>query len=294
MSCTTSEPSWRRETGPDAISTLWFDQPGRTQNVIDLAALEELESHLVEAEADGAIRGLLIRSAKPEGFCAGLDLETILSSDRPQLESFVRRGMEVFNHLSSLSFPTTAVVHGVCLGAGLELALACGRRVALASKAPLQIGTPEVQYGLIPVWGSISRLPQLMGPDEGIDLLISGRSIGFLLARSHHIVDRLAAEADLERAAELLGPAPAAERSWPKESWEAAWNHAHAQIEERPGDHPEAQLQILAVVSIEVAHDREAARQAIPEALAELASSEPTRDAITMFLRHRQNGHPSS
>jgi len=292
MSCTTSEPCWRWEHGPDAVSTLWFDLPGRTLNVIDLAALDELESRLVEAEQDGAIRGLLIRSAKPEGFCAGLDLETILSSEKPQLEAFVRRGMEVFDHLSSLSLPTAAVIHGVCLGAGLDLALACGRRVALASSAPLQIGTPEVQYGLIPAWGSISRLPRLMGPEEGIELLISGRSIGYLLARSHHIVDRLAAEADATRPAELLGPAPAPERSWPKESWEAAWNHAHAQIEEQPGDHPEAQLQILAIVSIEVAHGREAARQAIPEALAELASSEPTRDAIMMLLQSRKS-HPS-
>ncbi len=289
MSCTTSEPSWRWEHGDDAISILWFDQQGRTQNLIDLDALDELELRLAEAEGHGAIRGFLIRSAKPDGFCAGLDLKTVLSSEKVQLEAFVRRGLEVFDHLSSLRIPTAAVIHGACLGAGLDLALACGRRVALASNAPLQIGTPEVQYGLIPAWGSISRLPRLMGPDGGLDLLISGRSIGYLLARSHHIVDRLAADADLQTPADLLALSPAPERSWPKEAWEAAWNRAHAQVEEQPGDHPEAQLQILAIVSIEIAHGPEPARQAIPEALAELANSETTRDAITMLLRLGQS-----
>jgi 3-hydroxyacyl-CoA dehydrogenase/enoyl-CoA hydratase/3-hydroxybutyryl-CoA epimerase len=291
MSCISTEPSWRWDRGQPAVPTLWFDQPGRNQNVIHPAALEELDSHLAEAENDGGIRGLLIRSAKPAGFSAGLDLGTIISSDKPQLESFVSRGMEVFHHLASLSFPTTAVIHGACLGAGLDLALACGRRVALASPVPLQIGTPEVELGLIPAWGSIGRLPRLMGPSEGIDLLISGRSIGYVLARSHHIVDRLAAEADAQDAGNLLDASPAAERTWPKESWETAWNHAHTQIAEQPGEFPEAQLQILTILSIDLAHGEEAAQQAIPDALAELATNEHTRDVIAYLLRESQN-HP--
>jgi enoyl-CoA hydratase/carnithine racemase len=292
MSCATTEPSWRRERDQDEVSTLWFDQPGSTQNLLDQKAIDELESHLVELEKVGAARGLLIRSAKPDGFCAGLDFDIILSDDESQLESFVRRGTQVCHRLSALPFPTTAVIHGGCLGAGLDLALACGHRVALASSIPLQIGAPESQYGLIPAWGSISRLPRLIGPDEGIDLLITGRSIGYLQARALRIVDRLAAESDAQRPADLLGPAPGPVRSWPKEKWEAAWNHAHTKIEDQPGDHPEAQLQILAILSIEIAHGPGAAEQAIPEAFAALAMSETTRDAITMLLRPRQ-AHPS-
>ena len=204
MSSATSGSIWRWERGADGVWTLWFDQPGRSQNVLDPAALDELETRLVEAEGEHALQSLVIRNAKPKGFCAGADLGTILSCrTAADVETFVRRGLAVFDRLSGLAVPTVAVIHGVCLGGGLELALACRRRVALASAEPLQIGTPEVHHGLIPAWGAIDRLPRLMGPDDGLDLLISGRLIGYLLARSHGLVDRLAAEADLEESVEL-------------------------------------------------------------------------------------------
>ncbi len=144
------------------------------------------------------------------------------------------------------------MIHGVCQGGGLELALACRRRVALASSVPLQVGSPEVQYGLIPFWGAISRLPQLIGPDDGLDLLVSGRSIGYLLARSLGIVDRLAAEGDGVDTLAFLQSAQSSVRTWPRELWEAAWNRARAQVDSAPGEFPEAQLHVLNVVSIEL------------------------------------------
>ena len=151
----------------------------------------------------------MIRSAKPGGFCAGADLKTILAcTTAAEVEAFVVRGLAVLDHLSRLAVPTVAVVHGVCLGGGLELALACRRRVALASPAPLQVGTPEVQHGLIPGWGAITQLPRLIGPENALDLLISGRSIGYLQARSLGIVDRLAAEGDSREALELMESSP--------------------------------------------------------------------------------------
>jgi len=289
MSSATSGSIWRWERGEDGVWTLWFDQPGRSQNVLDPAALDELETRLAEAEGEHALQSLVIRSAKAKGFCAGADLGTILSCrTAADVETFVRRGLAVFDRLSGLAVPTVAVIHGVCLGGGLELALACRRRVALASDEPLQIGTPEVDLGLIPGWGAIDRLPRLMGPDDGLDLLISGRLIGYLLARSHGLVDRLAAEADLEESVGKIGPAAVTERTWPTEAWESAWSRAHAQVDEQPGDHPEAQLKILTIVAIDVAHGRDAAREATPPALAELAMTDVVRDSLGAFLQNEE------
>jgi enoyl-CoA hydratase/carnithine racemase len=238
-----------------------------------------------DAETDASIRGLVLRSAKPAGFCAGSDLKAILACQTPEdLEHFLRRGWSVLDRLSSFAKPTAAVIHGVCLGGGLELALACRRRAALASSAPIQIGTPEVQLGLMPAWGAITRLPRLIGPDDGLDLLITGRSIGFLLARSLGIVDRLTAGFDLDAATELLQPAPGAERTWPKEDWEAAWNRARDQIDQQPGAFPEAQLQILTILSIELAHGGDAAREASAAALFELAMSDIVRETVMSAL----------
>jgi enoyl-CoA hydratase/carnithine racemase len=126
------EATWRWQGGDaGGIRTLWFDQPGTPQNFLDAPALDGLEARLIELENDPSARGLVIRSAKAAGFCAGTDLQTILSCRTPEdCESFVMRGLRVFEHLSSLSVPTVAVIHGSCLGGGLDLALACRRRVA--------------------------------------------------------------------------------------------------------------------------------------------------------------------
>jgi enoyl-CoA hydratase/carnithine racemase len=293
MSLAPAESSWRWEHSLDAVWTLWFDQPGRTHNVLDPSTLDELEARLVDVEGDSSVKGLVIKSAKPGGFCAGADLKTILAcTTAAEVEAFVVRGLAVLDHLSQLAVPTVAVVHGVCLGGGLELALACRRRVAQASPAPLQVGTPEVQHGLIPGWGAITKLPRLIGPENALDLLISGRSIGYLQARSLGIVDRLAAEGDSREALELMESSPGSERTWPKEVWEAAWNHARQRIDDQPADYPEAQFQILAIVAIDVAHGPDTARTATTKALAEMAVTEDVKASLTSFFhRGRVDSH---
>ena len=181
MSSSASQISWRRECDDRGVWTLWFDQPDRSYNVLDRPAIDELESHLSDAEADPSIVGLILRGGKPGGFCAGVDLKSVLACRTPsELEPLLWRGSTVVDHLTSVRLPTLAVIHGVCLGGGLELALACRRRVALASMEPLQIGLPEVHFGLVPAWGGITRLPRLIDPDDALDLLVSGRSIGYL------------------------------------------------------------------------------------------------------------------
>ena len=96
--------------------------------------------------------------------------------------------------------------------------------MALASAAPLQLGMPEVHFGLIPAWGAIAKIPRIVGPDDGLNLLITGRTIGYLLARSLGIVDRLASDNDSIESLNLLSSPGETERTWPKDAWEEAWN----------------------------------------------------------------------
>jgi 3-hydroxyacyl-CoA dehydrogenase/enoyl-CoA hydratase/3-hydroxybutyryl-CoA epimerase len=284
MSSESSNAIWRWEAGANGVRILWFDHPRWSQNVVDSAALDELETRLVEVECDGSARGIVIRSAKTAGFCAGADWRQWLAfQSAADVEAFARHGLAVFEHLAGLQVPTVAVIHGACLGGGLELALACRRRVALASAAPLQMGMPEVLFGLIPCWGAITGLPRLVGPEDGLDLLITGRSIGYLLARSLGIVDRLAAETDSIESLDLFSPSTARERTWPQQAWEEAWTRAREKVDEQPGDHPEAQLQILTIVSIDLAHGYEAAREATVAAMAEVAISDVVREALGAY-----------
>ena len=73
MSSPVSGASWRVESDDRGIRTLWFDQPWRSFNLLDWPAFDELESHLADLEADASLRGCIIRSGKPGGFCAGID-----------------------------------------------------------------------------------------------------------------------------------------------------------------------------------------------------------------------------
>jgi enoyl-CoA hydratase/carnithine racemase len=286
MASPMTDSAWRLDRGATGTATLWFDQAGRDENVLDLGALDQLDEALCEVEADASIQGLVLRSAKPAGFCAGADLKAVLSfQSRADVDHFLNRGWAVLGHLSALAKPTAAVIHGLCSGGGLELALACRRRVALASNVPIQIGAPEVQLGVIPAWGAITQLPRLIGPEDGLDLLITGRSIGFLLARSLGIVDRLAAEGNSDEVVDLHGPTSASDRTWSRDDWEAAWNRARDLVDQQPGAFPEAQLQILTIVAIDLAHGRDAAREATAAALADLATSDVVRESLTAFLK---------
>ncbi len=293
MSSPTPQTSWRHERDDRGVWTLWFDQPGRSYNVLDRPAIDELESHLAEAEADPSIAGFTLRGGKPGGFCAGADLKTVLACrTKAEVEQLLRRGLTVLDRLSSVRFPTLAVIHGVCLGGGLELALACRRRVALASAEPLQVGLPEVHLGLVPAWGGITRLPRLIDPDDALDLLVSGRSIGYLRARSLGIVDRLAAEGDPVEPKDWLASAGRPERTPSVEAWESALERARAQIVDQPGQHPDAQERILSIVELDLAQGQETARQAAIVAFAELAMSENAHDSIASFFQRGRS--PSS
>jgi 3-hydroxyacyl-CoA dehydrogenase/enoyl-CoA hydratase/3-hydroxybutyryl-CoA epimerase len=286
MSSPAGGTSWRRERDDRGIWTLWFDQPRRSLNVLDRPAFQELESHLDEIEADPAIQGCVIRSGRPGGFCAGADLRTILACrSSAEIEELLGQGLAVLDHLEALPFTMIAVIHGICLGGGLELALACQRRVAFASSSPLQVGLPEVHLGLVPAWGGLTRLPRLIGPEDAVDLLVTGRSIGYLRARSLGIVDRLASEGDLLDALDWSSPAPREERVISKATWDNALDRARARLEEQPGEHPEAQERILALIATDVAHGPDAVRQAAIRAFAERAMLDETRESIASFFQ---------
>jgi 3-hydroxyacyl-CoA dehydrogenase/enoyl-CoA hydratase/3-hydroxybutyryl-CoA epimerase len=288
MSSPDSRTSWRRESDERGIRTLWFDQPGRPFNLLDRPAIDELESHLADLEANPAVPGCIIRSAKPGGFCAGLDLHSVTQCENEgEVEQLIRRGLTVIDRLASLATPTVAVIHGACLGGGLELALACRRRVALASAAPLQAGLPEIHLGLVPAWGGITRLPRIIHRRDALDLLLTGRSIGYLRARSLGLVDRLASEAD---PAEALHPGPAGpveDREGRDESWDEVIERARDGLADQPGAHPEVQERILSIVEIDRQSGPAAAQEAAVKAFAELAMSPETRESIAWFFQRK-------
>jgi 3-hydroxyacyl-CoA dehydrogenase/enoyl-CoA hydratase/3-hydroxybutyryl-CoA epimerase len=289
MSAEPSLSSWHLETSSANIKTLWFDSPGRSQNVLDGVAFAELDGCLVEIEDNPSIRGVLIRSAKPAGFCAGADLKTIQNCESSgDLAAFLQRGLAVFDRLARLKVPTTAVVHGVCLGGGLELALACRSRVALASSVTLQMGCPEMQLGLVPAWGAMVRLARLLAPRDALNLLLTGNPIGFLQAKSQGLVDRLVTQDEQDRIAETLQRELRPERTVDRVTWDNELKFAAAKAQEQPAEFPEAQQAIMELVEIDLDQGPEAAKAAAIDRCTELGMSPSTQHAIAVFFQRRR------
>jgi len=191
----------RREDRSDGICVLTFDRPGSSANVFDATALAELKTHVEALTHDSHTRGVVIRSAKPKIFVAGLDLDMFTESPAMDaVAALIDQGHETFAHLSALKVPTVAAIHGACLGGGFELALACDWRVASDDRAT-KIGLPEVTLGILPAWGGTTRLPRLIGLARALPAILTGKQFAAKHARKVGLVDDVVAEAVLMAAA---------------------------------------------------------------------------------------------
>jgi enoyl-CoA hydratase/carnithine racemase len=283
----TSHSPWTAENEGE-VWTLWLDEPERSQNVLDTAALRGLDELLGQIEQEASCRGLVLRSRKPGGFCAGADLKTIRNaSDATEMAAYLGGGSKVIERLAGLAVPTVAVLHGVCLGGGLELALACRSRVALASSVPLQIGCPEIRFGLIPAWGAIMRLPRLINPRDALNLLLSGNPLGFLQAKSQGLVDRLVSQDEPGRILDVLRRDSTEAKPVDPDQWEAELEFAAVKLADHPTDFPDVQRIILDLIRIDLAQGADIARAAAIERCIQLALEPSTREAIDDFFSRR-------
>jgi 3-hydroxyacyl-CoA dehydrogenase/enoyl-CoA hydratase/3-hydroxybutyryl-CoA epimerase len=171
------------------VVTVAFDVPDSPVNVFNDAVVRELTEVVSFLEREPA-RVVVFRSAKPSGFFAGADVHHIRRIGTQAEASMVQSvGQELFDRIERLPFPTVAVIHGVCLGGGLEFALACRYRVA-RDDAQTKLGLPEVQLGLIPGWGGTVRLPRLVGLREALGMILEGKTVSASKAAAIGLIDR--------------------------------------------------------------------------------------------------------
>ena len=115
----------------DGVAWLLFDREGTSANTLSADLIEELDKILAELESQRPT-GLVIRSAKRSGFIAGADVNAFRgATDVAAVETEIGRAHAVIDRLESLRVPSVAVIHGFCLGGGLEVALACQMRIAI-------------------------------------------------------------------------------------------------------------------------------------------------------------------
>lgn len=195
---------FRIERPASGLLHLVMDHPERKLNVLDEAALGSLEAVLPELESARDARGLLLVSGKSGSFVAGADLEAIGAIIDPAVVlALIRRAHAAFSRFGALPYAKVAVIDGVCLGGGTELALCCDSRIASEEKRT-QIGLPEVMLGLYPGFGGTTRLPGVVGYLNALDLILTGRSLDARRAQKIGLIARAVPAAWLMAAAEQL------------------------------------------------------------------------------------------
>ncbi|WP_372638522.1 fatty acid oxidation complex subunit alpha FadJ [Fodinibius sp.] len=174
----------------DDILVVTLDQPGEKVNKLDEQLMTEFRDLLEKAEQE-TVTGLVVISGKVDNFIAGADVAMLKNKKAPkEIEDLSRRGNDLLLDLEHFDKPIVAAIHGSCMGGGLEVAMACHYRVA-SDHDKTVMAQPEVQLGLLPGGGGTQRLPRLIGIQNALNYLLTGKNIYPRKAYKIGLVDEL-------------------------------------------------------------------------------------------------------
>jgi len=205
-------------TVEDGIATIAWDLPGASMNVLTLDGVRQLDALVDEVLADESVKGAIITSAKPD-FAAGMDLNVVASAKRRAAEAGGDAAEGVFDLVMRLhgvlrkieragADPKTGkggkpfcwAAPGTALGIGLEIGLACHRRIA-ADDETARIGLPEILVGIFPGGGGTTRLVRMLGLMGAAEPLLQGKSYAPRKAKAMMLIDEVAPADELLAAA---------------------------------------------------------------------------------------------
>jgi len=212
-------------TDADGVSTITWDVPGRSMNVLSLAGLAALAGLVDAALADCSVKGIIITSGKKD-FAGGMDLNVIAkmrddAGDEPArglfdgvmamhaiLRRIERAGMDPKTLMGGK--PVVAALPGTAMGIGLEIPLACHRIIA-ADNPRARIGLPEIMVGIFPGAGGTTRLSRKLGALGASPWLLEGKTDSPDKVKAAGIIDEVVpADQLLARAKEwVLAAKPA-------------------------------------------------------------------------------------
>lgn len=308
------------EPQANGLVHLVFDCPDRSMNVFTNKAIHELAAFAEWLHSSDA-RGVVVRSGKSAGFCAGADLTELgvaydMIVAAPQADRFDI----AFNHFFPLSHairrletagkPVAAAIAGVALGGGCEMALGCHYRVITDSPRAI-LGLPECAVGLLPGGGGTQRMPRLVGVEAGLEVLLQGRNLQGSEALAAGLIHDVVADGSEVAAAEawLLSAAAHSIQPWdqPGHRPSAHADYAASIIANRAREqarmlgHEPAPLAILDCVELGLMQPLDGAIRSEMAVFAQLIQRPEPRNMIrTMFLgrqaadKARRGGGPDA
>ena len=186
-----------------AIATVVLNNPEKL-NALSFAMWMRLGEVMRELEADDGVRCIVLRGAGDKAFAAGADIaefETTRANARVA-KDYGKKIESTMRAVAECRHPTVAMIHGVCVGGGLEIASQCDLRICGASS---RFGIPINKLGLVVGYGEMAALIDLVGRATALEILLEGRVFGAAEAKEKGLVNRVVADGEVE--AEALAAA---------------------------------------------------------------------------------------
>mgnify|MGYP001420744453 CR=1 FL=1 len=187
---------WRLTLDIEGIAWATFDRAGESANALGRRPLEELMrivGRVEEAAQSGEAVGLVIQSGKDKGFIVGADIREFdqLTTEAAVIDA-IRPVNALLDRIERMRVPVVAAIHGVCVGGGLELILACHYRIATRDDST-RIGFPEVKLGIFPGFNGTARSIRSAGALPAMQNMLTGGMIRSTAARGLGLIDELVA-----------------------------------------------------------------------------------------------------
>ena len=286
--------AFRTPAGTGVLITLDNGQDHTRPNTLGPRGLGELNAALDAARARDDIAAILV-TGKPFILAAGADLSAMgVITDREQALAIARIGHAVLDKLHTSSVPTFALINGMALGGGLEVALHCHYRTLSAAAAGIAL--PECFLGLVPGWGGAYLVPNLIGIERAVTLILENplsqnRMLDGQAAYALGLADAMFDGADfLERsldwAGQVVSGAVTVERAPVDRDaavWDAVLAEARAFVDLKVGGAAPAPYRALELLYAARTADRSEAYAAEDEALADLIMGAELRASLYAF-----------
>ncbi|MCL4132163.1 UNVERIFIED_CONTAM: hypothetical protein GTU68_033936 [Idotea baltica] len=274
-----------------------FDLKGESVNKFNQLTLSELHTAIETIKQDKNIAGVIVTSAK-NVFVVGADITEFVELFKLPADELIANSLKVnetFNLFEDLNIPTVVAINGIALGGGLEFSLAADYRV-MANTA--KIGLPEVKLGLCPGFGGTVRLPRVIGADNAIEWIASGKESNAKEALKIGAVDAVVEEKKLKEAAlDIVQQAISGQLDYKDKRQKKleklqlnaieqmmSFETAKGFIASKAGPHYPAPLKAVSVIQKAANCDREKALKIEAEAFSVLAKTSVAHNLIGLFL----------